>query len=72
MESKFSREGTVNPEGQIKTVAYYYSKFRIALSEKQFDEAKKYFQIFQFFKRRMRLDQFLNEICDVMEKENSK
>jgi len=62
----------VNHEAQIKSCAFYYSKFRLALSEKNFDEAEKYFQIFQFFRRRMRLDQTLSEICAGMEKENSK
>lgn len=59
-------------EIQIKSLAFYYSKFRVALSDKQFEEAENYFKIFQFFKRRMKLDEMLSEICDVMEKENSK
>lgn len=49
---------------QTLTAAYWYSKFRLALSEKDFTEAEAYFQKFQYWKRRMKVNDMLTEICE--------
>jgi hypothetical protein len=50
------------------TASFWYSQFRISLGQKRFEEAEQFYLIFQFWKRRVKLDAMLTEICEAKEK----
>jgi hypothetical protein len=50
---------------------FWYQEFRCALSLHQFELAKDYFRIYQFWMRRVRLESMLGELCESFEKENA-
>lgn len=48
---------------QFLTSAFWYSKFKLALSAKEFPLAEEYFKRYQYWKRRADLNVTLSEIC---------
>lgn len=51
-------------EPAFLTSTFWYSKFRLALSDKQFVLAEEYFHRYQYWKRRAHLNRFLTELCE--------
>lgn len=56
----------------LQTAAFWYSKFQIALSEKDFPLAEEFFYRFHYWKRRADLNDYLTELCEEKEFNNGR
>jgi len=56
----------------LQTASFWYSKFQVALMEKDFKTAEECFYRYHYWKRRADLNDYLTEICETKEFNNGR